>query len=245
MRTALLLVVCFCMFSSTLVALDHPFAVGERIRFKVNVMGYHVGFQDMHLKEMVTENGRRLLHAVADTRSLPFVKQLFNYELHDVFHVWMDARTLRPVRIRKIVREGSWRNKVLINIDQEKGRAVYYDKRNRKGAVIPLARPAFGILSLVYFLRARARPGLQLDIDYIIENKKGTRRASVSVKQGRPLQLGKQRVPTLLLQVKGGPGVRVRVTADRYRIPLSITVGTFKVHGYTIDITGSLVRIKR
>lgn len=223
-----------------------PFTAGESIRFQIKVFGLHVGYQDMTFTGPVTLNGRRLYHAVADTKSLDFIKTTFNYSLHDVIQVWMDPETLLPVRVYKDIQEGSWTDKVSIDIDQRTKIALYRDKRNPQGVRIPLQGATLDILSLIYFVRAKqAQPGTLLSADYIIDNKQGVKAANIAIRRDSPLTVGKRKVPTLLYEQLGGQNVRVRMTEDANRIPISITVGTFTVYGYDIDIVGSLVKINR
>ncbi len=191
-------------------------------------------------------NGKRALYAVADTQSMPFVRQSFNYELHDVIHVWFDPDTLLPILITKDIHEGNWRNNVRIEIDQENKQAVYFDKREKEGVVMELAHPTFDILTMVYYVRARATVGQpNMNINYLIDNKKGIDTAVMRIVKGEDLSVGSRRVKTLMFEQLGGPEVRVRMTDDANRIPVSITVGTFEVHGYRIDIVGNLIQINR
>jgi hypothetical protein len=221
-----------------------PFKTGEVIRFNIRVFNTHVGQQVMHFKGPVTVDGRQLLYAVADTRSLPSITETFNYTLHDVMHVWMDPATLLPVRIRKDISEGDWKNDIRIEIDQQGKQAVYFDKRNKDGKKFTLQRPTLDILSLVYFVRAhRARPGEVIDTDYLADDK-GVKRVRIHVKQGEPMKLANRTIPTLYFEQDGGEKVRIRMTDDERRIPLGITVGTFQIAGYTIDIVGSLVSVE-
>ncbi|HOG63922.1 MAG TPA: DUF3108 domain-containing protein [Spirochaetota bacterium] len=223
-----------------------PFSPGEVIRFQIKVFGLHVGYQDMKFTGPVMLNGRRVLHAVADTRSLESIKSAFNYSLHDVIEVWMDPVTLLPIRVYKDIQEGSWTDKVTIDIDQNNRTALYRDKRNPNGVRIPLRRATLDILSLVYYVRAQqAQPGTMLSADYIVDNKQGVKDANIAVRRADPLPVGGRSVPTLLFEQRGGQGVRVRMTDDANRVPVSITVGTFKVYGYDIDIVGSLVKVTR
>jgi hypothetical protein len=223
-----------------------PFTPGESIRFQIKVFGILVGYQDMTFTGPTILNGKRVLHAIADTKSLDSIKNTFNYSLHDVIEVWMEPETLLPVRIYKDIQEGSWTDKVTIDIDQKAKTAIYRDKRNQTGARIPLRQATLDILSLVYYARAQqAQPGSMLSADYLVDLKQGVKQANIVVRRDNPLTVGNRTVPTLLYEQRGGQGIRVRMTDDEHRIPVSITVGTFTVYGYTIDIVGSLVKVKR
>lgn len=223
----------------------YQFRSGERIRFKINVFGIHVGYQDMIFKGKRTLNGKNVLYAIADTRSLPSIKKMFNYSLHDVMHVWMDPDTLLPLLVRKDIQEGSWQNKVTITIDQKKRTALYRDKRNRKGRIIRLKRPTLDILSMIYYIRSqKPKPGRTLEIDYLVDKKNGVQQTSLLVRRAKPITIGGKAIPTIYYEQKGGHGVKVRMTDDAHRIPLNISVATFKVHGYSIDIVGRLLYIR-
>jgi hypothetical protein len=227
-------------------ASNFPFTVGETLRFQIRVFNIHVGFQDMTFKGETMLNGRRVLHAVADTRSLDSIKTMFNYSLHDVIEVWMDPVTLLPVRVFKDIQEGTWTDKVTIDIDQTRRNARYFDKRTPNGVNIPLRGPTLDLLSLVYYVRAQnVKPGDVLKVDYIVDNKKGVSATEIVVKRGAPLTISGQRVPTLIFEQQGGERVTVRMTDDDRRIPISISVGTFEVFGYTIDIVGNLTNVTR
>jgi len=236
----MILFVCVCPQMGS--AADFPFKVGETIRFKIEVFNIHVGYQEMTFLGEKTLNGRKVLHAIADTKSLDSIKSMFNYSLHDVNEVWMDPETLLPVRVYRDIQEGNWLDKVTIDIDQAKKTARYSDKRT-EGADIPLRQATLDILSLVYYVRAQnVQPGSVLETDYIVDNKQGVNKTKIAVKRGEALTVSGKKVPTLLFEQVGGQGVKVLMTDDERRIPVSITVGTFKVYGYTIDIVGKLAQ---
>lgn len=241
-------------FCTTLLALLLPFAVfsagtsrfpeNERFRFQIKVFGIVVGYQDMMLKGYQTIAGQKLLYAVADTKSLPEIQSTFNYSLHDVIHVWMDPETLLPVLIKKDIQEGRWLDKITIEMDQTAKTAIYYDKRLPGGKRYTLPGPTLDLLSIIYYIRSLAlKAGDRVTMHYFDE-KKGVLKTDIAVTQDRPLKAGNRLIPTLLYTQKSGHGVRVRVTGDRMRIPLSITVATFEVYGYKIDIVGTLVPLK-
>jgi len=236
-----IMIMVFILISLQLTAL--PFRKGERIRFEIRVWGIHVGYQNMYFKGVRFLNGKKVLYAVADTKSIPVFG--VKYKLHDVMHVWMDPVTLLPVKIYKDIHEGSWKNKVTILINQKKRRAVYYDKRNKKGAVIKLHNNTLDILSMIYYIRSmKTIKNGRITFDYLVDKKKGREIATLHVKRGR-IKVGRSLIKTLIFQQLGGKHIKVVMTDDKYKIPLKITVGAFKVHGYRIDIVGNLIGIKK
>jgi len=239
-RASILLIALFIVFPQAARA-AYPFRAGETIRFTIKVFNIEVGYQDMTFLGEATLNGRRVLHATAVTKSLDSIKTMFNYSLHDVNEVWMDPDTLLPIRIARDIQEGSWTDKVSIDMDQARKTARYTDKRSPDGVAIPLTGPTLDILSLIYFARAQqVSAGGVIDADYIVDNKQGVNKTRIAARKGEMINLSGAKVPTLWYEQQGGQGVKVRMTDDDKRIPLSITVGTFKVYGYTIDIVGSL-----
>ncbi|MDR2733169.1 MAG: DUF3108 domain-containing protein [Spirochaetota bacterium] len=223
-----------------------PFQQGETIRFQIKVFNIEVGYQDMTFLGETTLNGRRALHAIAVTKSLDSIRSMFNYSLHDVNEVWMDPDTLLPLRVTRDIQEGTWTDKVAIDMDQAGKTARYTDKRTPDGVIIPLRGATLDLLSLIYFVRAeQTRPGSAIDADYIVDNKQGVNKTRIIARKGDVISLSGTKVPTLWYEQEGGQGVKVRMTDDDKRIPLSITVGTFKVYGYTIDIVGSLAKYNK
>lgn len=244
MRRLLLSVPFACLLPFAAAAL--PFSPGETIKYKIVVMGIHVGYQEMTFKGPVEVDGRTLLYAVADTKSLSIIQTMFRYSLHDVIHVWMDPRTLLPVRVLKEIQEGSWTDRVTVDIDQGARTALYRDKRNPGGIRLALGGPTLDILSLIYWTRSQAAgPGSWLVAEYLVDARQGAKRAALGVQRAPSMRVGDRDIGTLLFAQQGGQRVRVRMTDDERRIPLNITVGTFQVHGYTIDIVGHLVAISR
>lgn len=244
MRQKLSVLTVFLLALSGSLMAGHKFTIGEHFRYKIKVFGIHVGYQDMILKGYRTIEGRRLLYAVADTRSLPEIQKTFKYTLHDVMHVWMDPETFLPVLIKKDIHEGNWKNKVTIRIDQKAKTAVLFDKRNKQGKHYTLPGPTLDLLSMIYYIRSRsASPGNTIPV-YYFDEKKGVRKTIISVSGGRAIRAGRRTIPTNIYTQQQGHGVRVRLTSDPHRIPLSITVATFQVHGYNIDIVGTIVPIK-
>lgn len=234
----------FLLLQST-AASGTPFQKGEKIIFKIRVFGIHVGNQTMSFHGKTLLNGKEVLYATADTRSLPYIEKTFNYKLHDVMHVWMDPGTLLPVKVFKDIQEGNWKNKVTIMIDQSKNTAIYYDKRTPKGKKHTLTNPTLDILSLIYYIRAnRTTTGKTLVLDYLVD-KKGVSQVKLKITAGEPLQVENHAIPTVHYTQLGGHGVKVRLTDDKYRLPLSISVATFEVHGYSIDIVGHLIKYSK
>lgn len=243
MKFKTLSVIFFIFIQSFLYAI--PYSKGEKITYKIRVWGIHVGFQTMTFHGTTTLNGKKVYYATAETRSLKSIKDKFNYELHDIMHVWTDPQTLLPVKVYKDIHEGNWKNKVTINIDQDNKTAVYYDKRHKNGKIHKLQNPTLDILSLIYYIRAHKQTtGKIVTFDYLVD-KKGVNKVRLKISRGKPMNLGSQTVQTLQFNQIGGHGVKVRLTDDQYRLPLNISVATFEVHGYSINIVGHLVKYRK
>jgi len=220
------------------------FRIGEQFRYKIKVMGIHVGFQDMALKGYRTLNGKRYLYAVADTRSLPFIEKVYKYVLHDVIEVWMEPDTLLPVLIKKDIHEGSWKNKITIVMDQKKRTAIYYDKRNKKGKKYTLQGPTLDLLSMIYYLRSRKPGNRKIKINYFDE-KKGVTETEIDIRRSGSVKIHSGlEIPVYMYSQRRGHKIQVKLTGDKHRFPIKITVATFQVHGYSIDIVGTLLKIK-
>jgi len=224
---------------------ETKFPKKELLRFKINVFGIHVGYQDMILHGIQNVNGKKLLYATAETHSIPSIEKTFNYVLHDVIHVWMDPKTFMPVKVVKNIHEGNWKNKVTITINQEKRTAIYKDKKNPKGTLIKFKKPVLDIVSMIYYVRKMNRKiGEKISVEYL-SDKKNIVPATLLIKKSGSIKMRQGSLPTLLYKQLGGHNIRIRITDDKHHIPLNITVGAFEVYGYRINIVANLIKIKK
>ncbi len=224
---------------------ETDFPKKELLRFKINVFGIHVGFQDMILHGIKNVNGKKLLYATASTRSIPAIEKSFNYILNDVIHVWMDPKTFLPLKIIKNIHEGNWKNKVIITINQKEKTALYKDKRNLNGIKIKFKKPVLDIVSMIYFVRKmKSEIGKKISVEYL-SDKKNILPVTLIIEKAKKIKMGKGTLSTLLYKQIGGHNIRIRITDDKYHIPLNITVGAFEVYGYRINIVGNLIKVKR
>ncbi len=243
------LIITITFFSLILVCNSslYSFSVGEKLTYEIHANGIYVGKQKMHIKGIETVNGRKCYHIVADTEIDPEIAKQYNYYLHDVIHTWVDVEHYLPVRIKKHVREGEWKNLITSDFYYKIKRIWYYNKKKcPHGKYIKFKSKIFDILSLVAHLRTREfKFGKLYKIEYIGNDKPKV--TTLKYTRGPELEDG---VKTIMIKQVGkaeARSIKIVMTDDERRIPVKANL-EFDIKyfsGYlTLKITGILVDYK-
>ncbi len=128
----------FIFLSSSLwAAPPQKLYVGERLVYKVHLLGLEVGTGAAEIKEIVTIRDRPAYHIVIEVRSAPILDWI--YKVRDTHHSFIDVEKLHSLRYEKILKEGRYRADEVMEYDQKEHTASYYSRKNgsRKEMLIP------------------------------------------------------------------------------------------------------------
>ncbi len=205
------------------VASSAPFKTGEKIVYEIEANGVYVGTQKMQVKKIETVNGKKTYHCVADTIIDPEIAKTYNYYLHDVIHTWMDTESFIPIKIRKDIHEGKWKNTITLDFYYKIRKIWFVDKKKKKeGKFISFKSKVFDILSLVYYLRAKdLNIGSTYKIEYIGHDKPKV--AKFKVVRGPELDDVKT-IKVYQVGVAEARAITITMTDDEKRIPVKITL---------------------
>lgn len=145
------------LLASVVHAQDLPFKPGERITYdlvgqiKEWRMKGTLGEMEVLLVGNEIFRGKNLLHAQATVSSSLLLKTRF--ELKDVFHTWFDPKTFQTHRVEKNIREGTYTNHVVYEIDPKTGVVTEYNKNAQKVKKYSSPTNAYDFVSFIYWLR--------------------------------------------------------------------------------------------
>lgn len=221
-----------------------PFRVGERLRFAVSWFGIPAGTSELAVAERTTYRGTSVLHLTSTARSNR-VFSLF-YPVEDRFESFWDPVRGYPLYYRLRQREGSYRSRKEVILDQESNLAYY--KRNEEPAWAYVIR--YGVqdaLSSLYKLRALRRPaeaGSRARILAFASKKNWE--TEVHIEGRETLRTAWGEVPTIRVRPRityhEGPfrrkgEVLFWATDDRYRIPVRMTSVVMVIGRVTATLT--------
>ena len=205
-----------------------PFRVGERLIFQIFWFGVPTGESEMVVTERTTYIGTPVLRFTSTARSNKTFS-LF-YPVDDRFESLWDPVERHPLFYRLRQREGSYRSRKRIVLDQENNFA-FYQRNNDPAWGYVIRYGTQDALSSLYHLRsmnrASVQPGDRVLVSAFASGKNWMTEVRIEAREVIQTRWGK--IPTLRIRPKikyiDGPlrakgKVRFWATDDRYRIPV-------------------------
>ncbi len=202
-----------------------PFSVGERLRFFIYASKLYVGYQTVELVGVEELDGIEVYKIEGVSRS-SFLLSII-YRLDDKWTVYIDTKTLLPVRVEKDMKEGRTTGFFVYDIDQNNGTVKIHDRTNNSTKKVSAENLIFDLFGLLYYYRANPEPFRdRFTFDFLephaihpVEFK------DVGDEQIIIPRISKKRtVSTNKLQQVGGIGIEIFVSNDELRVPLKMTV---------------------
>ena len=152
------------LFISFSFGLSVPFKVGEALQYKASFSGIDAATAKLEVinKEMIQSTSTFHVRFSASTHS--FADYLF--PIRDVIDIWLDEKTLLPVKIVKNISEGSYKKKNSIILNQKEGFSLF----NKD--TIPISSKTHSPYSLIYFLRSSKLSAMHGKTFSLIDEKK-------------------------------------------------------------------------
>ena len=150
---------------------------GEELDFRVSYRAKLFPNTEMGSVEVVTTqenlNGAPHYKVTGTARTLPTYRWFYNLE--DIYRVWVDEKTLKPVRAESDLHEGDYTYKSLFSYDWPKMQ-VHNTWRSRqrpeKSRTLPLTNESMDAISLFFTLRASNtadfRPGVPRTLQMVL-----------------------------------------------------------------------------
>ncbi len=203
---------------------QRPFAVGERLEYRIRLGPVTVGSATLEIAGR-QDCGASIAYVVRYTaRSNRALAAL--YPVRDRITCWADTLDFRSHRLRKRIREGSYREAWDLRLDHAAGRATNSDGRHL--AIPPGCHDVFSAL-----LRLRASQlaaDAQVTIPVILGGAVSSMRVQVAGEEQVTVPAGSFRCLVLVPQL-GGQGpfrhdgkVTVALSQDARRLPVRVSV---------------------
>ncbi|MCD6473003.1 DUF3108 domain-containing protein [Candidatus Aerophobetes bacterium] len=127
--------------------------VGEKLIYRATLGGFYIGKGLLQIKQITQIKGKSVYHFISETKSSDFVSLL--YPLDDRMESFADVETLYSHQLIIYYQEGYLRkNKIVVDIDLEKGTALTEEKEGKKRKwKKEFSLPLFDTVSLIYWLR--------------------------------------------------------------------------------------------
>ena len=109
--------------------------IGEVLHYKLFVMGMYVGDTQIKVEKKIKFEGKNCFYIINETKSTPEISKKF-YPLHDIHIIYLDEKTLLPLKVIKKLNEGTYKNNVSLRFHRDKKEFFFKDLHNKKGKVI-------------------------------------------------------------------------------------------------------------
>lgn len=137
--------------SSLAEVIQSPYAVGERLNFKIYFEFVLGGNASMYVQGIEEDGGRRTMHIVSEAKSTPTVDRM--YKVRDKIESWRDLEMKASVKYSKRLREGKWKDDKVVEYNQEAGTALLYRKPGQPADTVKINPPVMDIISAFYYVR--------------------------------------------------------------------------------------------
>ena len=216
------------------------FKVGEYLEHEIKVFGVKVAIQKVWIEEIVEIRGYKCYKVKVDIETLPWFSTF--YHLHDVSWEYIDVNDLCPVKIYSKIKEGKWTNTVYIEVDKK--RKIFHYKDKRSDRKIKYKDRAWGLVSLVFWLRA-VTPKKGEKFEFLVSNKdklitvKGRAVDTDAEVYIKPLR---KKFKCYYYKQEGKSDIGIWISKDKNRLPVRMLSVQLKVAGYGLIKMEALLR---
>tara|TARA_A100001037_G_scaffold306738_1_gene354784 strand:+ start:16946 stop:17650 length:705 start_codon:yes stop_codon:yes gene_type:complete len=157
-------IIALFLFISILLGVSVPFKVGESLQYQASFSGIETatGKLEVIKKEMIQSTSTFQVRFSATTKG--FTDYLF--PIRDVIDIWLDEKTLLPLKVVKNISEGSYKKKNTIILNQKEGFALFSKD------TIQISSETHSPYSLFYFLRSEDLSNIDGQIFSLIDGRK-------------------------------------------------------------------------
>lgn len=196
-----------------------PLKVGEKLFFKVSLLGIPAGWQMLHVVGVEAVDGREAVRIVSSSRTNELFSKIYFFS--DRRETLLLPGLILPIRYRKRIEEKRFKAEVEVIFDRRSGTAIIRGRGGeRKLRVPPEVQDE---LSMLFLVRTRQmRMGERYFFPLLMKDR--VERITVDL-------LGRERIKTALGEVEtivisSSNGHKVWLTDDDRRIPVRIEAKT-------------------
>jgi len=224
-----------------------PFRVGERLTYEVRLLGARAGQMTSVVQEKVSLGEIEAYHIVVNIRTTEAFSEI--YRVNDEIHLYLNVRTLEPIRTDRFLEEGWWSGRIRVDFDQE-GRKAYYASWDKEGKFIggktlSLPAPTLDVASVAYFVRGKDLAGLgSFKLNILYETDPRTVEVGVTPDQNVSLE-GLGAFKTYMLRSLSYGNIALWISNDERRLPvMMITDGIRVSQDRFLPLEASLVKVE-
>jgi len=145
------------------------FTVGEKLVYSIYANNVKVGYQLIELSSIERLDGREVYKLTGHSKSAGLIS-IF-YRLDDKWVIYLDSRTLRPVRVEKDQVEGRRTGFIVSDIDQETRTVTIRNVTKQTSKSVKGENDIYDFISMVYHFRRSAalykKQGDSLTFDFL------------------------------------------------------------------------------
>lgn len=209
-----------------------PMKYGERISFRIYILGQYVGNHYMRISGKTNINGTNYPIVYGQTLTRPDLKHL--YDMDDRDWTIFDTLTLFPLYNERSVKEGKWVDFLKQEfVASERACFYYHLTRNYQKNELRANYPIMDYNTLMLYLRSLDYNKLKENEEIPVSYKhRDTAYESSFTFHRVEVTYHKQKVPAIQLKEKGGLGIYFTILDDENRTPYEIRIGAFYIVGF-------------
>ncbi len=205
------------------------FTVGEKLKYSIYAGGIKVGYQTIEVSSVDRLRNRDVFVITGRSWTSAFVS-IF-YRLDDNWKIYIDTKTLLPLRVEKDMMEGGKEGMFIYDLDQAHRSVVIRDVTNNSTIkTVKADNDVFDFVSMVYFFREHAASFADTGDKLVFDFLEPKRVRTVSFKNEgtediiMPKISRSKAIPTKKYKQIGDAGIEFFVSDDNLYLPLKMAV---------------------
>ncbi len=209
-----------------------PMKYGERLSFRIYILGQYVGNHFMHISRQTNISGVTYPIVFGRTLTREDLKHL--YDMDDRDWTIFDTTTMFPLYNERIVKEGKWEDFVKQEFVAKERACYYYHRtRNYERNEMRAKYPIMDYNTLMLYFRSldynQMKPDQEIPVSY---KHRDTAYESTFTYKRITVTYKKQKVPAIQVREKGGLGIYFTMLDDEHRTPYEIRLAAFYIVGF-------------
>lgn len=199
-----------------------------------------VGMADVEMVGLTNLGNRKTYHSVLKAYSHPSISGIYN--LNDTFFTWFDCEDMKTLRIQKKVSEGDWKDFVTNEFFSAYGYGIYRTKSTpAEGLRYPMQTNSCDIVTLIYLLRTVDK-SVPLEIHWVADQGQ-SRKLRIMFLESPDIQIsihGQKTRARVVIARDSQSGVQIYLAKDYDYLPVKVIIPSFKVAGFSINLTANI-----
>jgi len=217
------------------------FKIGEKLKYSIYAGGFKVGYQTIEVRSIDQLRNREVYVITGRSWTSSFVSVF--YRLDDYWKIYVDTKTLLPLRVEKDMSEGTKKGMFVYDLDQKHRTITIRDESsNSIIKTVTADNDVFDFVSMVYFFREHAASFANTGDELIFDFLEPKRVRTVSFKNEgsediiMPKISRSRAIRTKKYKQVGDAGIEFYVSNDSMYLPLKMLVNAKLPRGLRIRI---------